>query len=274
MNCSAVMKKILIIPLIYFMFFLVSCQTVNLPELPASGNDISSITDCILTNYENQSMDYCTYEEIEDLVIPYVTSLIDVEDISVYELSITSAVRSMYLGSDMDNQQFYFDLMVLFDSETETISLELYNKFELAFLQMSNEILNDVEHAIQIGLMVKFDDNGASFLKKANYSDKNYNIISRSLNFSVIDKDELQVIEDSISTYQDSQYAQYFGENTYYGYTSKSDGYILSYGIWVSSVDEGYRLEIGSNTELADNVRAVLETVLPGYKEITLDIYK
>ncbi len=259
------MKKLLVISMIFLMTFLVSCQSVELPELPVSGYDITDITDCLLTNYENENTDYCSSDAIEALVEPYLETLIGVDDLDDENSSVTSAVlNDGFRGEPSD---YYINLSITLNHPTEVMTYEHYIVMEQAFLQLSEEIAGAINEPLSIKMNGSYQENGFVLDMQENFKDNDRNNYSRFISIDVEDKDALQAIEDTIAAYEATEYAPYFAEFTEYNFVNFYNGYMHMNIISINSLDEQYQLNITSANIAIDDVRQLLGSILPDYKE-------
>lgn len=261
------MKKIIAISMMSLLIFLVSCQSVDLPELPTSGYDITDITDCLLTNYENENTDYCSSDAIEALVEPYLETLIGVDDLDEENSSITSAILND--GFRGDPSDYYINLSITLNHPTEVMTYEHYIVMEQAFLQLSEEIASAINEPLSIKMNGSYLENGFVLDMQENFKDNDRNNYSRFISIDVEDKDALQTIEDTISAYQATEYAPYFAEFTEFNFVNFYNGYMHMNRIGINSMDKTYQLNVTAANISIDDVRQLLGSILPDYKEKT-----
>ena len=189
------MKKITLTLMLLFALILTSCGTEITVE-PSGYENVDVLNQCIIGYVEPTREDFCTEtdlaQEIENYAL-YFSDRFEYEDESINVTLSNTAVHSI-TKNRMFNIHIWFSI-------TDEFSDDIHNVLELIFLQVVQEIQEDVDFLTSVTINFDFEDSGSFFFGRIINGNKTENETYNKISFTDESKSTSENFNDTFDTY-------------------------------------------------------------------------
>ncbi len=257
------MKKLTLSFTLFMVLSLLSCGTdfTVEPVEPSGYENIDNLNQCIAEFNEPDGDDYCTElelrEEIQDYAEYFLNQFEDDEDSNSVHLSTAEIHRAS------ESQAFYFEI---YYDINETYSYSTYEKLELIYFQITQEILGDLDISSGITIEIYLEESSLLFSRLVNgnqVTDQN----ARKIGFNDETKSTSELFSDAFDNYLSNGEDKIF-TRTIFALHSINDIYVLD----INHKDKEFSYIAIEPVYSYTDFQTLIETFLPKYTKVNFTL--